>query len=263
MADKKHNQNAKTTPTATTTRFAGFPRQMATFFRLLEKNNQREWFTTHKEIFETHVRGPMIELVALLNKRLEDFAPAHVAEDPAKFIYRIYRDTRFSKDKTPYKTHIGATFSHQTLSRHGGAGYYFEVSHRCVGIAGGVYMPGPEELHAFREAIVADPQKFLQLAEDRKTCNLLGPMQGERLTRLPKAYQSQATNPAAEYLKFKQLYWYVELPASLALTPQLPATLTRYFQAMSASLAWFNDALLTARRREEEQSRPTRPTPMW
>jgi len=262
MAGKKHNQNTQNIRTAAT-RFAGFPRQMATFFRLLEKNNQREWFATHKDIFETHVRGPMIELVTLLNKRLEAFAPEHVAEDPAKLIYRIYRDTRFSKDKTPYKTHIGATFSHQVLTRHGGAGYYFEVSHRCVGIAGGVYMPGPEELHTMREAIAADPQKFLQLAEDRNTRKLFGPLQGERLTRLPKAWQSHAASPAAEYLKFKQLYWYVELPASLALTPQLPTVLTRYFRAMSASLAWFNDALLTARRREEEQSRPTRPAPMW
>ncbi|MCL2645899.1 MAG: DUF2461 domain-containing protein [Phycisphaerales bacterium] len=245
------------------TRFPGFPRQMPTFFKSLEKNNQREWFTPRKEIFETHVRGPMIELVTLLNERLRDFAPEHVAEEPAKLIYRIYRDTRFSKDKTPYKTNISALFSYQTLSRHGGAGYYFEVSHRHVGIAGGVYMPGAEELQTIREAIAADPKKFLGLVEDRKNRKLLGSLQGERLTRLPKAWLSQASNPAAEYLKFKQFYWYVELPASLALTSRLPNVLTRYFKAMSEGLAWFNDALLAARRREEEQSRPKRPKPMW
>ena len=236
---------------------------MPTFFRGLEKNNRRDWFTPRKELFETYVRAPMVELVTLLNGNLRTFAAEHVADEPAKLLYRIYRDTRFSHDKTPYKTHIGATFAHRLLPRHGGAGYYFEVSHKCVGIAGGVYMPGPEELQALRAAIAADAKGFLALIEDRKTQKLLGPLQGERLARLPKAWQAHADSPAAEYLKFKQFYWYVELPAALALTPRLPAVLLRHFRAMTAGLEWFNHAILTDRRQRADDSRPVRPAPMW
>jgi uncharacterized protein (TIGR02453 family) len=236
---------------------------MPTFFRGLEKNNRRDWFAPRKERFETCIRAPMIELVTLLNERLRRLAPEHVADEPAKLLYRIYRDTRFSRDKTPYKTHIGATFAHRDLPRHGGAGYYFEVSHRCVGIAGGVYLPGPEELQAIRAAIAADAERFLAIFEARGKRRLLGALQGERLIRLPKAWQAHADSPAADYLKFKQFYWYVELPASLALTPRLPGALIRYFQAMTAGMDWFNHAILADRRKREEDSRPVRPAPMW
>ena len=236
---------------------------MPTFFRGLEKNNRRDWFAPRKELFETHIRAPMVELVTLLNERLRSFAPEHVADEPAKTIYRIYRDTRFSRDKTPYKTHIGATFAHRILPRHGGAGYYFEVSHRCVGIAGGVYMPGPEELQAIRSAIAADPEGFLAIVEARGTRRLLGPLQGERLSRVPKAWQTHADSPAAAYLKLKQFYWYVELPAPLALTPRLTGVLVRYFRAMTQGMGWFNHALLADRRKREAEHRPMRPRPMW
>ena len=236
---------------------------MPTFFRALEKNNRRDWFAPRKELFETCIRAPMIELVTLLNDQLRSFATEHVADEPAKLLYRIYRDTRFSHDKTPYKTHLGATFAHTSLPRHGGAGYYFEVSHRCVGIAGGVYMPGPEELHAIRAAIAADPKGFLAIIEARGTKKLLGALQGERLTRLPKAWQGHADSPAAAYLKFKQFYWYVELPPSLALTPRLPRVLIRHFQAMAEGMGWFNHAILADRRKRAEESRPVRPPPMW
>jgi len=246
------------------TRFPGFPRQMPTFFRALEKNNQREWFTPRKQIFENHVRAPMIDLVTFLNENLrKGFAIDHVADKPERLIYRIYRDTRFSKDKTPYKTHIAATFAHRRLPRHGGAGYYFEISHRYVGIAGGVYMPGPEELTAIRTAIAANPNRFLAIAENPKLKKLFGPLQGDRLTRLPKPWQSHPNSPAAEYLKFKQFYWWAELPASLALSPQLPRTLLRHFQAMSDGINWFNTTILTDRNRQEEESPPLRPAPMW
>jgi uncharacterized protein (TIGR02453 family) len=246
------------------TKFPGFPRQMPTFFRTLEKNNRRDWFDPRKELFQTHVRSPMIDLVTLLNDKLRaTSALDHVSDNPAKLIYRIYRDTRFSTDKTPYKTHIAATFAHRKLPRHGGAGYYFEISHRYVGIAGGVYMPGPEELTAIRSAIAAKPKQFLKIAENPKLKKLFGPLQGNRLSRLPKSHQSHANSPAAEYLKYKQFYWWAELPASIALTPRLPATILRHFQVLADGIAWFNAAILADRAEQEEESRPMRPEPMW
>ena len=248
---------------AMTIRFPGFPRQMPAFFRDLERNNNRDWFAPRKELFATRIRTPMVELVTLLNDGFRTFAVDHVADDPAKTIYRLYRDTRFSRDKTPYKTHIGATFHHRTLPRHAGAGFYFEISHRYVGIAGGVYMPGPEELQAVRQAIAKDPRKFLAVVEDKTIRRLLGSLQGEKLVRLPKVFHASADSAVAEWLKFKQFYWWVELPSSLALTPRLPGVLLRYFQALTPAMQWFNAVLLADLRRHEDHDRPQRPTPMW
>src|SRR5438552_2230000 len=101
--------------------FAGFPPEGITFLRGLKKNNKRAWFQPRKEIYDQKVKAPMLDLVTALMGRLADFAPDHVA-DPNTAIYRIYRDTRFSNDKTPYKTHIAAVFPRRNLEKHGGAG---------------------------------------------------------------------------------------------------------------------------------------------
>src|SRR3981081_201782 len=100
--------------------FGGFPPEAMPFFRGLKKNNTREWFQPRKEIYEEKVKGPMLELVTALMRRVASSAPAHSA-DPKKAIYRIYRDTRFSKNKTPYKAHIAAVFPRRSLEKHGGA----------------------------------------------------------------------------------------------------------------------------------------------
>jgi uncharacterized protein (TIGR02453 family) len=243
--------------------FKCFPREMLTFFRELEKNNNREWFAGRKEIFEGRVRGPMIELVAGINERMRRISGDHVAEEPAKNLYRIYRDTRFSKDKTPYKTHIAATFAHRHLPRHAGAGFYVEVSHKHVGIAGGIYMPGAEELRALRAGMVADAAGFLRVVENAKMKRMFGGLQGERLVRLPREWHAHGGSAVAEYLKMKQFYWWVELPASVAVSPRVLETVVRHFEAMREGIGWFNGVLLADREEQEKRARPVRPAPMW
>jgi uncharacterized protein (DUF2461 family) len=149
------------------------------------------------------------------------------------------------------------------LPRHAGAGFYFEVSHKYVGIAGGVYMPGPEELKAIRDAIAKDAKGFLTIVEHRQRRKMFGTLQGEKLTRLPKPLQEHAASPVAEYLKHKQFYWWVELPAQTALGPSLPTVLLRHFEVMADGLTWFNRVLLAARREEEDDPSALRPKPMW
>src|SRR5579863_8851398 len=111
--------------------FPGFPPEALKFFASLARNNDREWFQPRKEIFDTKIKAPMCELVLAVNEDLAKFAPAYTA-DPKKAIYRIYRDTRFSPDKTPYKTHIAASFSRRGMEKHGAGGFYFSVSHKEV-----------------------------------------------------------------------------------------------------------------------------------
>src|SRR5437764_10879353 len=111
--------------------FRGFPKEALTFLRQLERNNSRDWFQPRKELFERWVRAPMLRLVELLCEDLRRFAAEHVVE-PKKALYRIYRDTRFSKDKTPYKTHIAAMFPARGMPKNTAAGFYFHVSPKGV-----------------------------------------------------------------------------------------------------------------------------------
>ena len=96
------------------------------FLRNLKRRNDREWFRSHREEFEREVRAPMVEVIERLSVDLPTFAPELVAA-PKTSMYRIYRDTRFSPDKSPYKTHVAAIFPHRALPKHVGAG----VSQQC------------------------------------------------------------------------------------------------------------------------------------
>ena len=205
----------------------------------------------------------MIELVTLINEDLREFAPFNCVENPAKAIYRLYRDTRFSKDKTPYKTHIAATFPRTGLPKHSGAGFYFSVSHKTVEVAAGCYMPEPDDIRTLRNAIASDEKTFLRYTTDRRLIRALGPLQGQKLSRLPKGFESHSSSPVVEYLKHKQFYWYIELPPKLALSAKLRKEVLDRFRLLASVVQWMNEALLKARASSEEEARPVRPEPMW
>src|SRR3954468_18386362 len=105
------------------TSFPGFPKAALTFFRQLKRNNNRDWFNENKATYEQQVKAPMEQFVEALNARLAAFAPHYITES-RKAVYRIYRDTRFSADKTPYKTHAGALFRRADLPKHETASFY-------------------------------------------------------------------------------------------------------------------------------------------
>jgi uncharacterized protein (TIGR02453 family) len=231
--------------------FAGFPPEAMTFFRALKKNNTREWFQPRKEIYDQKVRGPMLELVAALMRRLADFAPDHVG-DPAKAIYRIYRDTRFSKNKTPYKTHIAAVFPRRDLEKHGGAGYYFSVSPEEVEVGGGVYMPAPESLRAIREHLLQHHAEFRRIAAARAVRRLFGEVYGDSLTRVPKGFPPD--HPAADLLRMKQFLLFKTLDAKLATTPQLYGELLTRFEAMTPFLHFLNRPFAARSRQQLEDA---------
>jgi uncharacterized protein (TIGR02453 family) len=236
---------------------------MPSFFRQLVKNNDRDWFAANKAKFEQHVRDPMLDLVTRLNDDLRSFAVDHCVDNPSRALYRIYRDTRFSKDKTPYKDHIAATFHRSQLPRNGAAGLYFSANHKSVEIAGGVYLSDPADFAILRAAIAARPKQFLQLIQDKKLTKIMGPILGDQLRHLSKGYEHHAGTPIEPYLRHKQLYWSVQLPASLALTPQLHREILTRFRVMMPALNWMNRALLAARAAAADRDRPVRPEPMF
>ena len=148
-----------------------------------------------------------------------EFAPEYVT-DAGKAIYRIYRDTRFSPDKTPYKTQIAASFARRGMEKHGAAGYYFAISHKGVEVGGGIYMPAPETLLAVRTHI-AGAARGVPPARRRRAPvkRLFGAMQGEQLSRVPKGFRAE--HPAADLLRFKQFLLFTTLDPAIVTTPKL------------------------------------------
>lgn len=224
-----------------TSGFQGFPKEGMSFLRTLEKNNARDWFQPRKEIYETKVQAPMRELLEALNADLAKFAPEYFA-DPKKAIYRIHRDTRFSNDKTPYKTHIAANVPRRGMDKHAAAGFYLSVAPKGVDVAGGVYMPGPEELLTLRMHLALNHARFRKLAGTKKLVSLMGELQGEALVRVPKGFAPGT--PAEDLIKRKQWYFYRTLDAKLAAGPGLRKELKDRFQAMLPVLEFLNEPLL-------------------
>ena len=218
-------------------RFAGFPPEGIKFLRGLKKNNKREWFQPRKEIYEQQVKAPMVELVSALMQQMADYAPDYVG-DPAKAVYRIYRDTRFSKDKTPYKTHIAAVFSPQGMGKESGAGYYFSVTPDEIEVGGGVYMPQPADLLAIRNYIAEHHEEFRQILGARAVRRLFGEMVGESLTRVPKGFA--ADHPAVDLLRRKQFLLFKNLEGALATTPKLHREVASRFEAITPFLEFLN-----------------------
>lgn len=227
-------------------RFPGFPPEAMQFFRGLARNNRREWFLPRKPLFEEKVKRPMWEMVEALNASIKGFAPLHVT-DPAKAIYRFYRDTRFSPDKTPYKNHIAASFRRRDLPGEAGAGYYFSVSHKEVGIGGGIYMPLPETLRAIREHIAEHHAEFRKMIGNKAVNRLFGEMHGERLSRLPKGFAKN--HPAEDLLRYKQFLLYIELPGEVAVTAKLFEEVEKRFRAMTPFVDFLNSPLTPAGRK--------------
>jgi uncharacterized protein (TIGR02453 family) len=218
--------------------FPGFSPEALTFLRNLKRNNRREWFQPRKEIFDSRLKAPMIQLVEAINAELLKFAPDHIT-DPKKAVYRIYRDTRFSADKTPYKTHIAAIFPNHGLQKHSSAGFYFHLTAKSVGIAAGSYMPGPDELRAVRAWLAENHKEFR--AATHKPKKLLGKLTGSAVTRMPKGFDSG--HPAEDLIRMKQWLYWVELEAKLATTPRLVTELVKRFRAAAPVIAMLNAPL--------------------
>jgi uncharacterized protein (TIGR02453 family) len=214
---------------------------MVQFFRSLKRNNRREWFQPRKHVYEQHVKEPMLELVAVLNAGLAKFAPEFVT-DPKKALFRIYRDTRFSADKTPYKTHVAAVFSRRGSGLMGAGGYYFSVSHDTIEVAGGIYHPEPETMLLVRTHIAENYEDLRRVLANKKTKKLVGELQGDELSRAPKGFDPG--HPALDLIKKKDWIFDVTLPPSLATTPKLQGEILDRFRAMSQLIEFLNRPLL-------------------
>jgi uncharacterized protein (TIGR02453 family) len=210
------------------------------FLRGLKKNNRREWFEPRRSIFEQEIKQPMLALITAVNAAMEGFAPEHVRA-PQKIMLRIYRDTRFSADKTPYKRHIAAWWTRAGLEKTSGAGFYLHVGADEVVAAAGVYMPEREQLHAIRTWLLEHHAEFRGLLEDPKLRRKMPELEGLALSRPPKGFP--ADHPAIDLLKCKQWGVSAMLTSDEALNPTLAKEITGRFRLASGLVHALNEPL--------------------
>lgn len=210
------------------------------FLRALKRNNRREWFNAHRDDYEAHVRTPMTAVVEQLAIDFREIAPELVA-NPKTSMYRIYRDTRFSENKTPYKTHVAASFPPRGLPKHEGAGVYFHISPEELWIGGGMYAPQTPQLHAVREHIAANVRRLRSIVESPGFKRRIGALEGEKLLRVPRGFPKD--HPAAEFLKYRQFLAGAEFSAALATSPRFYATLLAVFREVVPLTRFLNAPL--------------------
>jgi uncharacterized protein (TIGR02453 family) len=218
-----------------------FPAETLRFLRALKRNNRREWFEAHRGDYESYVRQPMTAIVERLAVDFRGFAPELVAS-PKVSIYRIYRDTRFSDNKTPYKTHVAAVFPTRGLPKHEGAGVYFQIAPDGVWIGGGMYMPQAPQLFAVRQHIAGHVRQLRAIVESPGFRKTLGTLDGDKLTRVPRGFAKD--DPAADYLKYKHFVAGADFPATLATDPKLYKTLLTVFRQIVPLTRFLNAPLL-------------------
>lgn len=173
-----------------------FAPELFEFLRQLKKRNNRDWFNKNKDRYEMHVRVPALQFIAAFAPRLHQISP-HFSADPHPTrgsLFRIYRDTRFSADKKPYKTHAGMSFNHAAGKHVHAPGFYLHLEPEGCFAAAGVWHPDSQALTKIRTAIVREPERWR--AATRKL-----ELGGDTLTRPPKGFDP--AHPFVEDLKRK------------------------------------------------------------
>jgi uncharacterized protein (TIGR02453 family) len=178
-----------------TDKFRGFPEEGIRFLRELKKHNDRDWFRDRKHLYQEHVEQPMAMLVTETASICRQHGLKLVANEKNP-VMRVYRDIRFSADKRPYKTHVGAALH----GVKGKGGLYMHISPEESFVAAGFWMPERPFLQAWRTAMVADPNVFLRLVKslDKRDLAL---SEEDRLSRLPRGFDNQTQSEIAEFLK--------------------------------------------------------------
>ncbi len=198
---------------------AHFSPALFEFLADLAANNSREWFEANRERYERDAREPMIEFIADFAAPLSEFAPRMVA-DPrwaGGSMFRIHRDIRFSRDKSPYKTNIGAHFRHEIGRDVHGPGLYLHLEPGRVFAAAGIWRPRSDTLLKIRQAIAANPAKWESIAEDAVFRRLYTLEDGESLKRPPRGFDPE--HPLIETLKLKTFAAHSEFGQDAACSP--------------------------------------------
>jgi len=216
--------------------------ELFAYFRELKQNNNKEWFLGNKERYERQVRVPLQRFITDFEQPLRRISP-HFRADPRPVggsLFRIYRDVRFSPDKSPYKTHGGIQFRHEQGRDVHAPGFYLHLEPANVFAAVGIWHPDSAALGRIREAIASDPAAWLGAKSDPGFCELYE-LSGESLKRAPQGYDPN--HPQIDDLKRKDFIAHVELSEDDACTPDFLYRYARLCDRAGPFMRFLTDAL--------------------
>lgn len=220
--------------------FDGFSAEAKQFLTDLRDNNEREWFNERKAIYERELKKPALQFIEALGERLKLIHPPlryDLRATGSGSLMRIYRDTRFSKDKTPYKTNLGIVFWAGEGKKLEHPGYYFHVSPDECWIGGGHYMFPKPYMEAYREA-VADDEKGASLEAAIASVEAAGyPVWGNKYKKVPRGFDKE--HPRAELLKHKGMFANsTEIPLDVFTSPDLVDVCFEHCTAIAPLFLW-------------------------
>ena len=222
-----------------------FGPEFVAFFKGLARRNTRPWFHAHKADYQRHVKEPFAEFVEEMIERLAAVDP-HMRCEPREAMFRLARDTRFSPDKTPYKTHVSAVIAPDGRKTRVPA-FYVQLGADGLAVAAGLYRPDRDQLYHVREAIRDDGASIMRSLRDRTFRRVWGELQGERNVRLPAEFREAARRFPLLY--HKQFYCWVEhAGATPVLRRDLADFLMRHYRAARPILAWLRKAVASPSR---------------
>jgi len=210
--------------------FKGYTNKTIDFFVGIRLNNNKAWFEEHKQDYLDFCLKPTRELVHDLVPAMLKIDP-HFQTDPKKIISRIYRDIRFSKDKTPYKTRIWFSFKRPGDGWQDAPGYYFEIAYDSYGFGMGMYDPASETMARFRKKITSKPAEFLKAISFLKAKDNIFSVGGESYKKPPKVHVDEKL---LKWYMMKNFYFYCDRPLDKILAgPKLVDELEKDFKILA------------------------------
>ena len=215
------------------------PTSVFEFLEDIKNNNNRDWFAENKKRYQDQHELVVSFADALINK----MQTVDSIETPSgkKAIFRIYKDVRFSKDKSPFKINIGGHLSRATKYLRGG--YYFHIEPDNCFIGGGFWNPSPDDLKHIREQIAADPQPLREILESKEFISHFGELQGEKLKSAPKGFDK--THPAIDLINFKQFLISKKVSDKDVMSDNYLDILFETFKAMRPFFDYMSEILTT------------------
>lgn len=223
----------------TSKQLALIPQSSFDFLKALKKNNDRDWFNANKDYYLRELQP--IERFA--DELLSELNKHDVIETPSgkKSLHRIYRDIRFSKEKTPYKTNWSGSFRRATKQRRGG--YYFHIEPGNSFIAGGFWGPNPEDLKRIREDISYDPLPLRKILKNKNFITMFSTLQGEQIKTTPKGFDPN--DPAIDLLRYKQFLVIRNFTDKEVLNPHFSKEVVKTFLGMRPFFDYMSEVLST------------------
>jgi uncharacterized protein (TIGR02453 family) len=208
--------------------FPGFQAEAFQFLRALAKNNERDWFKARKDTYEEELKDPLELLLADGARRLSN-AGLPLTAHPTDSQFRIYRDMRFTDDKTPYKTHVSGVFDRSGHRDENGVVYVHVEPGYCF-LGAGFYQPSVSYLRPVRERIAAEPERFVELLDEMEDRGLPVHSMEDTLTGMPKGFSDYRNTPIASYLKWKNYVVKRDYPDEALQSPDFTDEIVRMTQ---------------------------------